>query len=96
RPKKPAHELLTDSEKKANHIASEQKRRQNIRVGFASLTTMVPTLSQCSRSEALILQKSVEYIRQLVQQRRDMAQRIHELRNKLGEPQIELPGDNED
>ncbi|KAI8055418.1 hypothetical protein BDF22DRAFT_600453, partial [Syncephalis plumigaleata] len=96
RPKKPQHELLSESEKKANHIASEQKRRQNIRVGFASLTSMVPTLSQCSRSEALILQKSVEYIRQLVQRRRDMAARIHELRGQLGEPSIELPGDSED
>jgi hypothetical protein len=96
RPKKPPHESLTESEKKANHIASEQKRRQNIRVGFTSLTSMVPTLSQCSRSEALILQKSVEYIRQLIQRRRDMAARIHELRKQLGEPSIELPGDDED
>ncbi|RKP23531.1 hypothetical protein SYNPS1DRAFT_9800, partial [Syncephalis pseudoplumigaleata] len=96
RPKKPPHELLSESEKKANHIASEQKRRQNIRVGFASLTEMIPTLSQCSRSEALILQKSVEYIRQLIRRRRDMALRIHELHRQLGDPPVELPGDNED
>lgn len=62
RGKKPPHELLTEAEKKANHIASEQKRRQNIRVGFDQLVDIVPTLSQCHRSEALILQKC-EYFR---------------------------------
>lgn len=51
--------LLTEEEKKANHIASEQKRRHNIRVGFDQLVQLVPTLNQCHRSEALILQKSV-------------------------------------
>ncbi|RKP04516.1 hypothetical protein THASP1DRAFT_3270, partial [Thamnocephalis sphaerospora] len=76
RPRKPPHELLTEAEKKANHIASEQKRRRNIRVGFSQLTSVVPTLSQCSRSEALILQKSVEYIRQLAQQRYDLEARV--------------------
>ncbi|KAF9580532.1 hypothetical protein BGW38_002795 [Lunasporangiospora selenospora] len=57
RPRKAPHELLTEAEKKANHIASEQKRRQNIRIGFDSLVEIVPTLSECHRSEALILQK---------------------------------------
>ncbi|CAG8559737.1 9302_t:CDS:2 [Acaulospora colombiana] len=57
RGKKGNHELLTEAEKKANHIASEQKRRQNIRLGFDQLVEIVPTLSQCHRSEALILQK---------------------------------------
>jgi len=51
------HELLTEEEKKANHIASEQKRRQNIKCGFELLVEKVPTLSQCHRSESLILQK---------------------------------------
>jgi hypothetical protein len=85
RPRKPPHELLTEEEKKANHIASEQKRRQNIRLGFTHLTSVVPTLSQCSRSEALILQKSVEYIRQLSQQRQALELRVNQLRQELGE-----------
>ncbi|RKO91486.1 hypothetical protein BDK51DRAFT_6183, partial [Blyttiomyces helicus] len=50
-------QLLTEEEKRANHIESEKKRRQNIRVGFDQLVEMVPSLSQCHRSEALILQK---------------------------------------
>jgi hypothetical protein len=57
RPRKQPHELLTESQKKANHIASEQKRRQNIRLGFEKLIDIVPSLNHGNRSEALILQK---------------------------------------
>lgn len=58
--KKLPHELLSDSQKKANHIASEQKRRANIRIGFDKLVDVVPTLSSGHKSEALILQKSIK------------------------------------
>lgn len=57
RHRKQPHELLSESQKKANHIASEQKRRQNIRIGFDQLIDIVPTLNHGNRSEALILQK---------------------------------------
>lgn len=57
RGRKPAHELLSDDQKKANHIASEQKRRANIRLGFDQLVGVVPNLTECQRSESLILQK---------------------------------------
>ncbi|KAI8078630.1 uncharacterized protein BX664DRAFT_36239 [Halteromyces radiatus] len=57
RGRKPAHELLSEDQKKANHIASEQKRRANIRIGFDQLVDIVPTLNECQRSESLILQK---------------------------------------
>ena len=36
--------LLTDAEKKANHIASEQKRRANIRRGYDMLVEKLPSL----------------------------------------------------
>jgi hypothetical protein len=61
RVRKPAHELLSEDQKKANHIASEQKRRANIRIGFDQLADIVPTLDSCNRSEALILQKCKAY-----------------------------------
>jgi hypothetical protein len=57
RARKPAHELLSEEQKKANHIASEQKRRANIRIGFDQLVNIVPALDSCHRSESLILQK---------------------------------------
>ncbi|KAF9930922.1 hypothetical protein BGZ67_005562 [Mortierella alpina] len=84
--KKPHHELLTEAEKKANHIASEQKRRQNIRVGFDSLVEIVPTLSDCHRSEAVILQKSVEYIHRLMNQKNELKSRVRDLQAHLGDP----------
>ncbi|KAF9934790.1 hypothetical protein FBU30_000084 [Linnemannia zychae] len=84
--KKPPHELLTEAEKKANHIASEQKRRQNIRVGFDSLVEIVPTLSDCHRSEAVILQKSVDYIHRLLTQKNELKSRVRELQTHLGDP----------
>jgi hypothetical protein len=44
--KKSGHVLLTDAEKKANHIASEQKRRANIRKGYELLCEMIPDLGE--------------------------------------------------
>ncbi|KAI7820261.1 hypothetical protein BC939DRAFT_399555 [Gamsiella multidivaricata] len=84
--KKPHHELLTEAEKKANHIASEQKRRQNIRVGFDSLVEIVPELGDSHRSEAVILQKSVEYIHRLLNQKNELKSRVRELQVHLGDP----------
>lgn len=43
--------LLTEAEKKANHIASEQKRRANIRKGYDMLSAMLPTLSKYAESQ---------------------------------------------
>ncbi|KAG0201282.1 hypothetical protein BGX28_005834 [Mortierella sp. GBA30] len=91
--KKPHHELLTEAEKKANHIASEQKRRQNIRVGFDSLVEIVPTLSDCHRSEAVILQKSVEYIHRLLNQKNELKSRVRDLQVHLGDPLDDVDSD---
>ena len=62
RGRKPPHELLSEAQKKANHIASEQKRRANIRIGFDQLVDMVPTLSHSHRSESVILQKCKQWM----------------------------------
>lgn len=56
-------ELLSEEQKRANHIESEKKRRQNIRAGFEQLVDMVPELKEgmskgmSMKNEALILQK---------------------------------------
>ncbi|KAI9273853.1 hypothetical protein EDC94DRAFT_592942 [Helicostylum pulchrum] len=83
--KKMPHELLTDRQKKANHIASEQKRRANIRIGFEKLVDVVPTLSSGHRSESLILQKSVDHLRQLVDSKTKLKERARELQLMLGD-----------
>lgn len=48
-PPKPT--LLSPSQKKANHIQSEQKRRANIRRGYEALCDAVPALREAIRSE---------------------------------------------
>ncbi|KAK0547222.1 hypothetical protein OC845_004209 [Tilletia horrida] len=49
---KQGHVLLTEAEKKANHIASEQKRRANIRKGYEMLCEIVPPLKEALEREA--------------------------------------------
>jgi hypothetical protein len=46
---KPA--LLSASQKKANHIQSEQKRRANIRKGYEALCETVPSLREAIKAE---------------------------------------------
>jgi hypothetical protein len=43
--------LLTPSQKKANHIQSEQKRRANIRRGYEALCETIPALREAIRAE---------------------------------------------
>jgi hypothetical protein len=43
--------LLSPSQKKANHIQSEQKRRANIRRGYEALCETVPALREAIREE---------------------------------------------
>ncbi|GAB0134062.1 hypothetical protein EsDP_00002448 [Epichloe bromicola] len=69
---------LTEEEKKQNHIASEQKRRQAIREGFDRLTELVPGLEGQGRSEGLVLKRTVEYMRQQIQERRALIERIEQ------------------
>ncbi|WPH05022.1 Hypothetical protein R9X50_00792000 [Acrodontium crateriforme] len=54
---------LTDSQKKQNHIESEKKRREAIRKGFDRLAEIVPGMEGSGRSEAVVLQATVEYLR---------------------------------
>lgn len=55
--------VLSEDEKKAHHIASEQKRRENIRSEFDNIVSLTPTLNVTeNRSELNILTKSADYI----------------------------------
>ncbi|KAF8896165.1 hypothetical protein BD779DRAFT_1668003 [Infundibulicybe gibba] len=47
----PKQPLLTPTQKKANHIQSEQKRRANIRRGYEALCAAVPALREAIRAE---------------------------------------------
>jgi heteromeric Ino2p/Ino4p transcription factor len=54
---------LTEQEKKNNHIASEQKRRQAIRDGFDRLANIVPGMVGQGRSENLVLQSTLDFMK---------------------------------
>ncbi|KAI9793994.1 MAG: hypothetical protein M1816_006619 [Peltula sp. TS41687] len=74
-PEKPR---LSEQEKKNNHIVSEQKRRQAIREGFDRLTELVPGLEGQARSESIVLKKSVDFMRQSVEERRALVKEIEQ------------------
>jgi heteromeric Ino2p/Ino4p transcription factor len=65
---------LTEAQKKENHIRSEQKRREAIREGFDRLAAIVPGMEGQGRSEAVVLEATVKYLReQIVERQRIMA-----------------------
>ncbi|KAI1363860.1 hypothetical protein F5Y08DRAFT_308323 [Xylaria arbuscula] len=67
---------LTEEEKKQNHIASEQKRREAIRAGFDRLCDLVPGLEGQGRSEGHVLKSTVTFIRQQLERRRELVAAI--------------------
>ncbi|CAG8448352.1 159_t:CDS:2 [Acaulospora morrowiae] len=73
--RKPYKELLTEEEKRANHIASEQKRRNTIRAGFKELTDIIPTLKNVNNSKSTILFKAVDYIKYLERRNKNLKER---------------------
>ncbi|CAH0056530.1 unnamed protein product [Clonostachys solani] len=76
---------LTEEEKKQNHIASEQKRRQAIREGFDRLTELVPGLEGQGRSEGLVLKRTVDFMRDKIEERREMVDRIEQAGGEVDE-----------
>ncbi|CAG8641899.1 12981_t:CDS:1, partial [Ambispora gerdemannii] len=81
--RKPYKELLTEEEKRANHIASEQKRRNTIRAGFKELTDIIPTLKNVNNSKSTILFKAVDYIKYLERRNRNLKERTNLLEMRV-------------
>ncbi|KAK5719115.1 Transcription factor [Elasticomyces elasticus] len=63
---------LSDQQKKLNHIQSETKRREAIRVEFNKLAATVPGMSGQGRSEAVVLQATVEHLREQVAKKEEL------------------------
>ncbi|KAM3560306.1 hypothetical protein MY1884_002694 [Beauveria asiatica] len=59
-------------------LSIEQKRRQAIREGFDRLTELVPGLEGQGRSEGLVLKKTVDYMRQQLDERQSMIERVEQ------------------
>ncbi|KAH8915741.1 hypothetical protein BT69DRAFT_1288441 [Atractiella rhizophila] len=89
--------LLTEAQKKANHILSEQKRRLAIKGGYDALCEAVPSLraqnlngsangngkkdkkKEGAKSEAVVLARTVEYLRELLEEREGLQRHREEL-----------------
>lgn len=72
--------------RRTTHISAEQKRRSNINIGFKTLCGLVPTLkSQSNISNAVTLQKTVDYIGKLQQERHAMQEEVKRLREEIEE-----------
>src|SRR5205807_9287469 len=70
---------LSEQEKKNNHIASEQKRRQAIRDGFDRLASIVPGMEGQGRSEAVVLEATLPLMREKIEERQQI---IHDAQAK--------------
>ncbi|XP_043924551.1 MLX-interacting protein [Protopterus annectens] len=85
--------IKTDSQnasvtiRRITHISAEQKRRFNIRRGFSTLQSLVTTMKSNSKpvSNACTLQKTVEYIAKLQQERIQMQDDVKRLREEIEE-----------
>ncbi|KFH47826.1 hypothetical protein ACRE_014390 [Hapsidospora chrysogenum ATCC 11550] len=82
---------LTEEEKKQNHIASEQKRRQAIREGFDRLASQVPGLEGQGRSEGLVLNRTVQFMLEKLEERRQMIDKIESQGGKV-DPELKRAG----
>uniref|UniRef100_A0A8C2X8J6 MLX interacting protein n=1 Tax=Cyclopterus lumpus TaxID=8103 RepID=A0A8C2X8J6_CYCLU len=66
--------------------SSEQKRRSNINIGFKTLCNLVPTLkSQSNITNAVTLQKTMDHIWKLQQERQQMLEEVKRLREEIEE-----------
>lgn len=76
-------ELLTEEQKKKNHIVSESRRRDNIRLQFDKLVELVPTLTPLfARSEHVIMSRTAEYIEQLRREKAELLKQKQKQKQK--------------
>ncbi|XP_023266427.1 MLX-interacting protein isoform X1 [Seriola lalandi dorsalis] len=78
--------VKNEQNRRTTHISAEQKRRSNIKIGFKTLCNLVPTIkSQSNSSNAVTLQKTVEHIGKLQQERQQLQEEVKRLREEIEE-----------
>ncbi|TKA64514.1 hypothetical protein B0A55_11308 [Friedmanniomyces simplex] len=78
---------LSDQQKKKNHILSEAKRREAIRAEFDRLAALVPGMGGQGRSEAVVLQATVEFMREQVGKKEEL--KVEATRAGISEEEFE-------
>lgn len=76
-------ETVTEDAKRTNHLISEQRRRNTIRLGFKELTDIIPTLKNINNSKSTILFKAVEFIKHLDRRNRSLQDRLASLQLRV-------------
>lgn len=69
-------ENLTEKQKRDNHIASEQKRRAQIKLGYDEMNRLVPELKDSGLSKSGMLQAACDFLQKLKDQNAAIAQRL--------------------
>ncbi|XP_072019792.1 max-like protein X [Amphiura filiformis] len=75
--------------RRSAHTAAEQKRRDAIKKGYEDLQLIVPTCQQADSmgsqklSKATVLQRSIDYIQYLVQQKKKQEEELDALRKEV-------------
>jgi hypothetical protein len=76
---------LSEEQKKANHIASEKKRRTNIREQYDKLAEMTPGMEGQGRSEGRVLEEVVKHGKNLQQEREQLIEEIEKRGGAVGD-----------
>ncbi|XP_040203010.1 MLX-interacting protein isoform X1 [Rana temporaria] len=79
----------TSKNERLKHISAEQKRRFNIKIAFNTLHSFVSSSSK-PISHAITLQKTVEYIAKLQQERSNVLEETRRLREEVEELNIAI------
>ncbi|KAL1972645.1 hypothetical protein VTN31DRAFT_7059 [Thermomyces dupontii] len=83
-PDKPPRENLTEEQKRANHILSEQKRRNLIKQGFENLCSLVPELRNGGFSKSAILVQAAEWLEGILKGNEELRQQLAQLKAMNG------------
>ena len=80
-------QVLTEEQKKTNHIISEQKRRDLIKRGYQGIQLLVPALKNTKTSKGGMLESAADWLDDLLQCKDILAQQL----NSLSDHRSRLP-----
>ncbi|KAI1914363.1 hypothetical protein LOZ53_000300 [Ophidiomyces ophidiicola] len=81
---KPPRENLTEEQKRANHILSEQKRRNLIKQGFDELCSLVPELRGGGFSKSTMLGQAAGWLEDLLEGNEILKRQLEDLKKQTG------------